>query len=144
MFNIKKLAAIAEATVNTAAGVTQALRHYPPPLSFAMAAAVAAAGLAQVQAIRSTSFGSGTTPSAAGTVATVGGEPVPAAAPREESSARRGVVVQVHFNAGQFVGHVDERTARLIGEAIGKEINERDFELIGKGSHNAVEIRSGT
>jgi hypothetical protein len=142
LFNINKLAAIGEATVNTAAGVTQALRHYPPPLSFVMAAAVAAAGLAQIQAIRGTSFGGGTTPSAAGTVPTFGGEPIPTQATAERSEARSGVVVNVNFNAGQFVGHIDERTARLIGEAIGKEINDRDFEMFNGGSQQAVTIRS--
>ena len=87
MFRINKAAGITNAIINTSQGVTQALAAYPPPLSFAMAAAQLAAGIAQVQAIRSTSFGSGTAPSAAGTGA--GAAPVattPAAAPSEASA----------------------------------------------------------
>jgi hypothetical protein len=70
MFRLNKLAAIGNAVMNTAQGVTKALASYPPPLSFAMAAAQAAAGAAQISAIKSTQFqggGSGTTPSAAAT-----------------------------------------------------------------------------
>lgn len=83
MFKINKAAGIANAIVNTAAGITKALATYPPPLSFAMAAAQAAAGFAQVSAIKSTEFeggGSGTTPSAAGGGATVNSIPTAAAA----------------------------------------------------------------
>jgi tape measure domain-containing protein len=68
MFKINKIAGIANAVINTAQGVTQALAAYPPPLSFAMAALQGAAGIAQIQAIKSTSFGGGgSAPSVAGT-----------------------------------------------------------------------------
>lgn len=78
MFKINKAAAIGSAIVNTAQAITKALSSYPPPLSFAMAAAQGAAGLAQISAIKSTSFGSSSgvaagaasnAPSDAGTVA---------------------------------------------------------------------------
>ena len=46
-----KVAAIAEATINTYLGATQALKTYPPPLSFIAAAAQVAAGLAAVAKI---------------------------------------------------------------------------------------------
>lgn len=59
MFEINKVAAIANAIINTYQGVTLALASYPPPVSFAMAAIQLAAGLAQVSAIRSQSFGDG-------------------------------------------------------------------------------------
>ena len=49
--------AITEAIVNTYAGVTQALRFYPPPHSWIMAASTLAMGMKQVSAIRSTSEG---------------------------------------------------------------------------------------
>lgn len=78
MFALNKLAAVGNAVMNTAQGVTKALAEYPPPLSFAMAAAQAAAGLAQVQAIKTTTFngnGGGTTPSAAGSTPTVNSQP---------------------------------------------------------------------
>jgi len=80
MFKLNQAAGIANAIVNTYTGVTQALAAYPPPLSFAMAAAQLGAGLAQVSAIKSTTFGGGggTAPSLVGlgggsdTVNTVG------------------------------------------------------------------------
>jgi len=60
MFNINKVAGIANAIINTHEGVTKALAKYPPPLSFVMAAAQLAAGMAQVQQIRNASFGGAT------------------------------------------------------------------------------------
>ena len=66
LFALNKAAGIANAIVNTAQGVTKALAAYPPPLSFAMAGAQLAAGVAQVNAIKSTSFGGGSVPSLAG------------------------------------------------------------------------------
>lgn len=59
MFNIQKTAAIASAIVSTYQGAAKALAVYPPPLSFAMAGAQVAAGLAQVAAIKSQTFGGG-------------------------------------------------------------------------------------
>lgn len=61
LFKIGKTAAIASALINTYEGITQALAKYPPPLSYAYAAATAAQGFAQVAAIRSQSFGGGGT-----------------------------------------------------------------------------------
>lgn len=55
IFGETKGVAIATAIINTAQGVTQALAQYPPPISFAMAAIQAAAGAAQIAAIRNTS-----------------------------------------------------------------------------------------
>ena len=66
MFKINKAAGIANAVINTSQGVTKALSAYPPPLSYAMAAGQLAAGVAQVNAIKSTSFGGGTVPSLSG------------------------------------------------------------------------------
>lgn len=60
MFQINKIAGIANAIINTSQGVTKALSAYPPPLSFVMAAAQFAAGMAQVQQIKSAQFGSST------------------------------------------------------------------------------------
>ena len=79
MFRINKVAAIANAVVNTAQGVTKALSDYSPPVSFVMAALQAAAGLAQINAIKSATFsggGTGTTPSAAGSSAVINSAPV--------------------------------------------------------------------
>jgi hypothetical protein len=79
MFKVNKLAALGQAVVNTAQGVTRALAEYPPPISFAMAALQAAAGAAQISAIKNTQFGGGgrgTTPSAAGGSPVVNDTPV--------------------------------------------------------------------
>jgi hypothetical protein len=55
LFEDNKTVAIATALINTFQGITQALANYPPPFSFAMAAAQAALGFAQVAKIRQTS-----------------------------------------------------------------------------------------
>jgi hypothetical protein len=57
MFNIQKAANISEAIMNTYAGATRALKDYPAPWSFGVAAATVAAGLARVASIKSQSFG---------------------------------------------------------------------------------------
>ena len=85
MFRINKAAGIANAIVNTAQGITKALATYPPPISFVMAAAQAAAGFAQISAIRSSSFnggGSGRAPSSSATEATA----VTQSSPQSQSS----------------------------------------------------------
>lgn len=71
LFEINKAAGIANAVIATYEGVTKALAAYPPPLSFAMAGAQAAAGFAQVNAIRNQKFGQtgGVAPALAGSTA---------------------------------------------------------------------------
>jgi tape measure domain-containing protein len=64
MFGESQGVQIAVAIINTLAGITQALASYPPPLSYAMAAATAALGFAQVAKIKSTKPGSGSDASA--------------------------------------------------------------------------------
>ncbi len=58
-FKLNKIAGIANAVVNTAEGVTKSLSAYPFPINVGMAAATAAAGLAQIKTIKSQSFGGG-------------------------------------------------------------------------------------
>ena len=68
----QKAFAIADATINTAKGITNALAYGVPPLNFINAASVATAGAFQVGQIASTSASSGgsvTTPSPSGTTA---------------------------------------------------------------------------
>lgn len=80
VFAKSKAAAIASGIINTAVGVTQALRTYPPPLSFAMAGLQAAAGAAQIAAIRSTSeTGGGSVPAPSAAAAS-------SAAPAQQST----------------------------------------------------------
>lgn len=81
MFEINKIAGIANAIIATHEGVAATLKAYPYPLSVAMAAAQAAAGMAQVNAIRSQSFsGGGSAPSLAGSTAAPAVSPVEAGA----------------------------------------------------------------
>lgn len=98
MFEINKAAGIANAIINTAQGVTQALAAYPPPISFAMAAAQAAAGVAQISAIKSQSFGgSGSAPSLAGST------PAPPTTPVSGGIAEDRKVIAVEgINADQL------------------------------------------
>lgn len=63
-FRIAKALSIAEAVINIAQGITKALSAYPPPLSYAMAAGVAAAGAIQIAAIRRAQPGSASSPPA--------------------------------------------------------------------------------
>ena len=53
-FELQKAFAIAEATINTGRGITQAIASSPPPLSFVQAAAVGAAGAVQIANIAKT------------------------------------------------------------------------------------------
>ena len=59
MFRINQAAALANAVVNTAVSVTNALAIPPPPVGIALAAIMAAAGLAEINAIKSAQFGGG-------------------------------------------------------------------------------------
>lgn len=75
MFELNKIAGIANATVATAQGIAEAWK-LGPILGPIMAPIVAAAGAAQIQAIRKTQFGGGTAPSAANTPTTPVAPPV--------------------------------------------------------------------
>lgn len=68
MFEINKVAGIATATMNAYKGISETWNAYPYPLNVGMTAAHAAAAFAQVNAIRSQSFGGGggSAPSLAG------------------------------------------------------------------------------
>ncbi len=59
LFEINKIAGIANAIINTHEGISETLATYPWPLAGAMAALHAAAGFAEVSAIKSASFSGG-------------------------------------------------------------------------------------
>jgi len=70
LFEINKVAAIGQAVMNAAVGISKTLSEYAFPLSVAMAGLQAAAAIAQVYAIRSQTFGGGgAAPSLAGATA---------------------------------------------------------------------------
>ncbi len=56
MFNIGKALAYANATMNTAEGVTKAIAAYPPPISIGMAAIQSAIGVAEIATISEQKF----------------------------------------------------------------------------------------
>lgn len=116
MFEINKIAATASAIVNTAQGVTKALATLPPPLSFAVAAATAAAGMAQIRAIQSQQFGGG-----GGVPSPGGGAGAPsAAAVAEPESARRYIRVE-GIEAGSLF---DAKSVRALIRQIGEELGD--------------------
>lgn len=108
MFKINKVAAIANAVVNTAQGVTKALAAYPPPISGIMAGIQLAAGMAQVNAIKNTQFGGGVAPSQATTPAT----PVAPIA-QEEQRPQQQVTLSIDSDRTRF--HRDEVIAMAQG-----------------------------
>jgi hypothetical protein len=57
MFNIQKAANISQAVMDTYAGASRALKDYPAPWSYGVAAATLAAGMSRVASIKSQSFG---------------------------------------------------------------------------------------
>ena len=84
MFNIQKAANISQAVMDTYAGATRALKDYPAPWSYGVAAATVAAGMARVASIKSQSFGGASAAgggSAGGGVAATNGMAQGAAAP---------------------------------------------------------------
>ncbi len=117
MFEINKIAATAQAIVNTAQGVTKALATLPPPLSFAVAATTAAAGIAQVRAIQSQQFGGG----GGGVPAAVGTDGTPGAATAAEPEPARRYIKVEGIDAGQLF---DSKSVRALIRQIGEELGD--------------------
>lgn len=145
MFRLNKAAGIADAIISTYKGVAKALSDYSPPVSFVMAAAQLAAGLAQVQAIKSTSYeggGGGTTPSLAGATPTYDGQPVPGAnddlinppAAQEDGTENRTNIV-VTGNVGFTPAIIDE-----IADGLREATGERDVVIFDENSRQAQDI----
>jgi hypothetical protein len=66
MFNIQKAANISQAIMDTYAGATRALKDFPAPISYAVAGATLASGLARVASIKSQTFGGASAASGGG------------------------------------------------------------------------------
>jgi hypothetical protein len=98
--------------INTSQGITQALAAYPPPLSFAMAALQGAAGIAQIQAIKSTSFGGGgSAPSVAGAGPGATTQNVFDITPQQQQPA-----------GGTLTVRLDDISGRLLSEAATRQL----------------------
>jgi hypothetical protein len=78
IFGESKGVAIAQALINTYQGISKAIATYPPPMSGIMAAVQAAAGFAQVAAIRRTTKSGGGSGGSAGASAGAGAAAAPA------------------------------------------------------------------
>ena len=143
-FNLNKAAGIASAIIDTHAAVTRALREGGPFAGPVLAAAMLAKGMAQVQAIRSTTFeggGGGTTPSLAGSGGVVNGNPVgqdtappPSIDPRQQG---QGSQVQIVI-AGNTV--LDDYGMDRLMDRIRDAVDNRDVSIFGAGSRQAQDI----
>ena len=120
MFEIGKKAAIAETIVSTITSAQKAFQTFSafPPVAAAVAASVAAAGLARVQQIRSTSFGGGGSASSSGgtTVASAGGisaESVPAAQATEPDGMTASNVTTIVVQGNPTREHLKELSGQM-------------------------------
>lgn len=136
-FNINKAAAISEAVINTAQGVTKALASVPWPLNLAAAAATAAAGAAQIATISSTSFGgasSGLTSSGPGTgVPSMANDISPPPTVSAEERNQQTITLRVEAD--------DSDIARTLIRGARATLDDEDDVIASSRSRQAVEIR---
>jgi hypothetical protein len=119
----QKGAAVAEAVINTAVAVTKAYTSGVPPWNFAQAALVAAAGLAQISAIRSaTPTGGGSVPSVSGGRGAAVSAPPPSTAAGLEPSQS----LLVSLPAGRYTA---EEVAQIV-EGINNAVVNRHVRLV--------------
>lgn len=115
MFELNKKLGIANAIISTHEAVTAVLadKTIPTIARFALAGAAAAKGAAEVAAIKGTSFGSGTTPSAAGTP-TVNGAPV-----SDAGSGGNSTLISIEGSGSSFSRDQVRGLIEQINEAVG-------------------------
>lgn len=144
-FRAMKALRVAEAVINTAAGVAQALGTIPPPYSFIAAGAVAAAGAIQVATImRTEPGGSGSGPGigSIGGGTSTGPGPGQGTGPSATSITSGGgggggpMTVNIYFEKGSIAlqalnfDDLPPGAARRVGRAI---VNEVSMQLNGLG-----------
>jgi hypothetical protein len=127
MFELNKIASTANAIINTAQGVTLALASYPPPISFAMAAAQLAAGLVQISTIQSAQFGSASSPPSVGGGNATPTFTAPTVATNAASAAAKDPLTIVHFHGAN---KDEEETARRFMSAL-NEASRNGAQFIG-------------
>jgi len=155
MFKINKIAAMAQAAMNIPRAASDAFAAAGNPIVGAIFAALAiAAEVAQLNAIRSTTFeggGGGTTPSAAGSMPTINGTPVssrgqnettgdflnPPSADDDEIGGRTQIVVT--GNVGFTPDIIDE-----IADGIREATGDRDVVLFDENSRQAQDVVRAT
>jgi hypothetical protein len=140
MFRLNQIAALGNAAINIAEGITKAW-SYGPILGPVMAGLVAAAGAAQIAAIKGAKFGGGTTPSAAGSTPTFGGQPIPSVPSLPSSDAgRRETRVEIYGNNFYGPGGATD-LEELMTEVLSRAANDRDVVIISRDSRQAAIIR---
>jgi len=115
MFEVGKAFAIADATMDTFKGANKALGAFPPPINFAMAGAVVASGIANVQKIASTQMGGGGGASAGGATT--------ASTPTEESQASENVI-DATFNLQTSQGFVSTDQIRSVADGLNEYMED--------------------
>ena len=136
MFNLNKAAAIAEAIINTATGVTAALRMGPQGIP--LAALIAAQGAAQIATISSTQFGgaaSGLTSSGPGTgIPSMAGQEM-FAPPTVSAEERNNSTIRI-----EIVGGSDSEIVRSIIKQARVVTDDEDEVLASGRSRQAMEF----
>lgn len=133
-FNLNKAVSIAEAIVNTATGVTAALRLGPKGIP--LAALIAAQGAAQVATIQSTQFGGG----ASGLTSRGPGTGIPSLAndisppPTVSAEDRNNSTITLRIDAG------DSEIARTIFRNARQVADDEDDILFSSRSRQAIEV----
>lgn len=143
LFKIGKSAAIANAVISTYESANKAMTTLPWPLNLAAAAATVAAGLVNVQQIKSQQFqggGSGASGGSAGASASLGSSaaatpsvsaPTPAPDPIEQPAGNAQIIIQ---------GDVNGNDADQIVESLRDLVNNGDVVLIEPNSRNGQEL----
>ena len=133
LFQLSKVAAIAEAVVSTYQGAANALATVPFPYNFAAAAAVIAAGMGHVASIQSTSFGG------------VGGGGGVAATPTYNVNPNTGFPTQEQGKGsltiniqGDVIG--DESYIEMLAEKISEAVEDRDVILVASNAKYADKV----
>lgn len=133
-FNLNKAVSIAEAIVNTATGVTAALRLGPKGIP--LAALIAAQGAAQIATIQSTQFGG----AASGLTSRGPGTGIPSLAndiappPTVSAEERNNATITLRIDAG------DSEIARTIFRNARQVADDEDDILFSSRSRQAIEI----
>lgn len=125
---VGKAAGIAQATIDTYAAATRALASAPPPFNFALAAAVTAAGLANVARISGVPLAEGgvVMPTRGGTFARIGEAGKPEAViPLDDDRAREAIGenfggLTININAGTIIA--DDTSIKEFAERIDEEL----------------------
>lgn len=145
LFGKNKGVAIATAAISTYTGIARALADYPWPYNIAVGALVGAAGLAQIQRIRSTNIngGGGGAASVGGGASFSGGSASSIASPSApnqvaaQQGATQGTVLQVTVN-----GMITKDAVREIFD-IAADMTDGGFVFINQNSTQAQLIRDG-